>query len=376
MAEPTRRTLLGTGIAAAGGWLVGSTITGAAPAQGAESPASKAAPSGYAFPLEKQTPRIGNGGAAREATAEHFQVATGIAGVSMKLAPGTLRELHWHTSATEWGYVVSGHCRVTIYAPDGTNEALDFAPGDLWCVPRGHGHSLQGLGPGECHCVLTFDNGYFSEFATFSLSDWLAHTPKAVLAKNLHMPVSAFADLPDREVYFARGLPPSKQSRTALSAESVHRYRLESRPAKKFVGGELRLATSKEFPISTAMCGGTLLLYRNGLRELHWHPNADQWHYLLSGRMRMTVFASVGQAETVELAPGDVAYVPQGYGHYLENIADGASRVLLVCNAPDYEDISLSGWIASNPKPLVAANLEMTESFVASLPKRNLFITE
>lgn len=161
-----------------------------------------------------------------------------------------------------------------------------------------------------------------------------------------------------------------------MAAEAVHRYRLDVVSAKKFVGGELRLATVKEFPISTTMSGGTMVLYRNGLRELHWHPNADEWQYVISGKIRMTVFASSGRAETVEMGPGEVGYVPQGYGHYLENVADVASKVLLVFNAGNYEDISLTGWIASNPKPLVAANLDMTESFVGSLPKRNLFITE
>jgi oxalate decarboxylase len=364
--------------AAASGLLMSTSVAAsAAAAEPGKAPAGNPTElPAFSFPLEKQTPRVGNGGSAREASAEHFHVSTGIAGVSMKLAPGTLRELHWHANAAEWGYVVTGYCRVTIYSPDGKSETLDFGPSDVWYIPRGHGHSIQGLGNAECHFILVFDNGYFSEFATFSFSDWLAHTPKEVLAKNLHMPAASFADLPTKEVYFAKGLPPSRQSRSQMAAESVHRYRLDAVPAKKFVGGELRLATVKEFPISTTMSGGTMLLYRNGLRELHWHPNADEWQYVLSGKIRMTVFASSGRAETVEMGPGEVGYVPQGYGHYLENIADTASKVLLVFNAGAYEDISLTGWIASNPKPLVAANLEMTESFVSSLPKRNLFITE
>ena len=56
-------------------------------------------------------------------------------------------------------------------------------------LPRGHVHSIQGLGPGStvAKFLLVFDNGYFSEFATFSVSDWLAQTPKGIVAKNLNL---------------------------------------------------------------------------------------------------------------------------------------------------------------------------------------------
>ena len=90
----------------------------------------------------------------------------------------------------------------------------------------------------------------------------------------------------------------------------------------------------------------------------------------------MTVFASNGRAKTVDLAAGDVGYVPQGYGHYLENIGSTQCRILIVFNSGDYQDINLSGWIASNPRQLVATNLGIKDSVAAKLPSKDLFITE
>ena len=66
------------------------------------------------------------------------------------------------------------------------------------------------------------------------------------------------------------------------------------------------------------------------MRELHWHPNADEWQYYVRGRGRMTVFGSRGRARTDEFAAGDVGYVPQGYGHYIENIGSEELEVVLV----------------------------------------------
>jgi oxalate decarboxylase len=330
----------------------------------------------FRFPMEQQPARTGNGGSAREASVAQFPVSRGIAGVSMRLAPGSMRELHWHANAAEWAYVVTGNCRATVFAPDGTSEAADFGPGDVWYFPRGHGHSIQGLGPGECHFILVFDNGSFSEFATFSFSDWLAHTPREVLAKNFELASGELPRLPSEEVYFAQGPLPGPLEKPASAPALTHRYRLEAQAPRKFRGGELRLVTVDEFPISTTMAGATMVLEPGGLRELHWHPNADEWQYLLEGRMRMTVFASKGRAETVELAAGDVGYVPQGYGHYLENVGPGRCRILLVFNSGTYQDVDLTGWIATNPAALVATNLGIDEALVARLPGKAVFITK
>src|SRR5262249_53200314 len=60
--------------------------------------------------------------------------------------------------------------------------------GDVWYFPRGFGHSIQGIGSEDCLFVLVFDNGYFSEFGTFSITDWVGHTPPEVLAKYFGVP--------------------------------------------------------------------------------------------------------------------------------------------------------------------------------------------
>ena len=77
--------------------------------------------------------------------------------------------------------MLEGRCRATVVMPNGQSEIADFGPGDTWYFPRGHGHALQGLGPGECHFLLGFDNGHFSEYGTFSITDWIGHVPKSLL---------------------------------------------------------------------------------------------------------------------------------------------------------------------------------------------------
>src|SRR5262245_34171097 len=170
----------------------------------------------FKFALEKSEGRVMGKSSAKEATVTQFPTSKGIAGVTMRLEPGGMRELHWHATAAEWAYVNAGRVRTTVLAPGGYTETNDFEPGDVWYFPRGHGHMLECLGDEPCHFVLIFDNGYFSEFGTFSISDWIGHTPKALLAKNFCLPESTFDDFPKEEVYIAQGARPPKKAADPL----------------------------------------------------------------------------------------------------------------------------------------------------------------
>ena len=138
--------------------------------------------------------RVLTGGWAREVTVRELPVATELAGVNMRLKPGGIRELHWHKEA-EWAYMLAGRARITAVDQNGRNFVDDVSVGDLWNFPAGIPHSIQGLHEG-CEFLLVFDDGNFSENETFLLTDWLKHTPRAVLAKNFGVPEVAFADLP------------------------------------------------------------------------------------------------------------------------------------------------------------------------------------
>src|ERR1700676_2346051 len=190
----------------------------------------------FKFALEKSKAKVIGKSTAREATVEEFPISKGIAGVSMGLEPGAMRELHWHATAAEWAYVDKGRVRTTTIAPGGYAETNEFEPGDVWYFPRGHGHMLECLGDKPCHFVLIFDNGYFSEFGTFSITDWIGHTPKPLLAKNFGLPESTFDGFPKEEVYFAKGaLPPQKPAAPLAGEKSpprTHKYRLLANPPR------------------------------------------------------------------------------------------------------------------------------------------------
>jgi oxalate decarboxylase len=337
----------------------------------------------FRFALEKSAGKVVAGNSAREATVKQLPISKGIAGVSMRLEPGGMRELHWHASAAEWAFVVAGRCRTTVIDPEGHAETNDFEPGDIWYFPRGHGHSIQCLGKKPCHFVLVFDNGYFSEFGTFSVTDWIGHSPHRLLAKNLGLPEEAFDKFPKDEVYFARGpLPPDEiqpeHRKVVNPPPNTHKFRMLSEaPHSLQSGGREWRVGQDRFPISKTITGVILELNPGGLRELHWHPNADEWQYVLSGRVRVTMFGSHGRWREEKLDAGDVGYIPTGYGHSVENDSnDKPARVLIAFNTGHYQAIDLSLWLSANPDYLLAANFARPESLIEKLPRRRVFIAD
>lgn len=335
----------------------------------------------FKFELEKSQGKVIGNSFGKEATVEQLPISKGIAGVSMKLEPGAMRELHWHATAAEWALVLEGRVRTTVIDPEGRAETNDFEPGDVWYFPRGHGHMLEALGDEPTHFILIFDNGYFSEFGTFSITDWLGHTPKALLAKNFGLPESAFDGIPRDEVYFARGSTPPAEAATPLQGEKLppmtHKYRLLSQdPHRVFAGGREWRVDQSKFPISETVTGVVLDLDPGALRELHWHPTADEWQYIVEGQVSVTLFGSHGRYRTETLSAGDVGYIPQGYGHSIENIGSGRARILIGLNTGTYAAIDLSQWIAGNPADVLATNFGKPASLFETFPKKDVFISD
>jgi oxalate decarboxylase len=88
----------------------------------------------------------------------------------------------------------------------------------------------------------------------------------------------------------------------------------------------------------------------------------------------VTMFGSHGRFRTELLHAGDVGYIPQGYGHSIENVGSERSRLLIGFNTGIYESIDLSAWIAGNPVDVLATNFNKPESLIRTFPHKDVFI--
>lgn len=318
--------------------------------------------------------RIQNGGWARELTSEDFAISEAISGVNMFLAPGGIRELHWHQTG-EWAVMTRGRCRITAIDAQGRASVEDVEAGDLWFFAAGLPHSLQGLGPDGAEFVLAFDNGKQSESNTLLITDWIAHTPPDVLAKNFGVPQEVFRDIPLNNLWIFQGREPGDLAADQAAAgvapdtEPVVFRLSRSAPIKENSGGRIQLADSSNFTASKTVAAALITVEPGGMREMHWHPNADEWQYYLRGQARMTVFNVGPKATTNDFRPGDVGVVRKNFGHYVENTGDDVLQFLEVFRTARYEEVSLAEWLGHTPPAMVMQHLNVDAADVARFPK-------
>ncbi len=318
--------------------------------------------------------RLETGGWTRQVTARELGVSKDIAGVNMRLNAGGVRELHWH-KAGEWAYMLYGTARITAVDADGHNFVDDVGVGDLWYFPAGVPHSIQGLNPDGCEFLLVFDDGDFDEDNTFLISDWFKHTPNEVLAKNFAVSASFFGHTPDpsERYIFPAPVPGPLGSDKIAGATAVPRsfsHRLMAQQPIKTKSGTVRISDSSVFPASTTIAAALVEVDPGGMRELHWHPNTNEWQYYIEGQARMGVFGASGQARTFDYKAGDVGYVPYAMGHYVENTGSTPLRFLEMFKSSYYADVSLDTWMALTPPELVKAHLKLDQQVMNALRKQ------
>ncbi len=311
------------------------------------------------------------GGWSREVTQRELAVATTMAGVNMRLKAGGVRELHWHKQA-EWSFMLAGKARITAVDNDGHNFIADVGPGDLWYFPGGIPHSIQGLADEGCEFLLAFPDGQFSEDSTFAITDLFAHTDRQVLAKNFGIDANEFEDIPKEERFIFQAELPPPLDRDSVSDQlgSVPQsmvFRLMEQPATSSPGGRVRIADTRNFPISTDVAAALVEVDPGHMREIHWHPNADEWQYYISGKARMSVFAAEARARTFDFQAGDVGYVPMSMSHFIENTGNEPLRFLELFKSPRYMDMSLAQWMALTPHELVAAHLNINRDLLNAM---------
>jgi oxalate decarboxylase len=323
--------------------------------------------------------RIQEGGWSRQVTVEDFPISKDIVGVNMRLTAGGIRELHWHDAA-EWAIMLDGTARITAIDNDGKSFVADIKKNDLWLFPTGTPHSIQGLAPDGCEFLLVFNDGKFSEGNTTLISDWTRHTPPEVLAKNWGVKqdsLQSVYEVPAEGKYnFQAEVPPSLEQdlRFADGAAGRSPVRFDFRmsemlPTRKAAYGEVRTIDSRNFPVNTDLAGAHVIVKPGGLRELHWHQNANEWQYYIRGKGRMTVFFNGGKARTADFNAGDVGYVPRTLGRYIENVGDTDLVFLEMFKADRFMDLSLSEWVSNTPPELVIAHLGISEEVLGLIPK-------
>lgn len=141
-------------------------------------------------------------------------------------------------------------------------------------------------------------------------------------------------------------------------------------------GGWARETTVRELPVSTAMAGVNMRLDRGGVREMHWHKQAE-WSYVLAGQARITAVDGEGRTFQNDVGTGDLWYFPPGIPHSIQGTGEDGVEFLLVFDDGAFSENStflLSDLFAHLPRDVLAKNFGWNEAALARIPDKELYI--
>ncbi|KAH9907179.1 putative oxalate decarboxylase oxdC [Xylariomycetidae sp. FL2044] len=325
--------------------------------------------------------RILRGGWVREQVVTDMPSSEDLSAAQQHLTKGSIRELHWHRVA-EWGWVYAGSILISAVNEDGQFELAKLEEGDVWYFPKGVAHTVQGL-EDQNEFLLIFDDGNFDAVGTtFNVDDWITHTPKSILAKNFGLPESVFGSVPSPNPYILNATIDTRNvtgGNGQLIGNASFAYYAKDHPLENVPGGggTLRVVDSTTFPAATTIASTRVTLKPGGLRELHWHPNAEEWLYFHQGQARATVFIGNANARTFDFRAGDTAVFPDNSGHYIENTSDTEDLVWIEAYKSDrVKDIPLTQWLALTPAGIVASVLKIPIEVAETLKKEKQILIQ
>lgn len=242
--------------------------------------------------------RLSQGGWTRRQSITDLPASHDISAAQQHLAMGAIREPHWHNTA-EWGFVYNGSVLISAVDQNGGYQAETLGFGDIWYFPRGVAHTVQGMAE-ENEFLLVFD-GPDTDAAgsTFNVDDWVAHTPRNVLAKNFGVDPALFDGVPRPSPGILngtvggsdadRGVTAGPGEQPADGTDSFVFRTLQQPPIQApGGGGSLYKVDSTNFPRSTTIAAALVTLAPGAMREMHWHPDVSSTGPYLSSRPEPT----------------------------------------------------------------------------------------
>jgi oxalate decarboxylase len=134
-------------------------------------------------------------------------------------------------------------------------------------------------------------------------------------------------------------------------------------------GGWARQVTIRELPVSTQLAGVNMCLKPGGIRELHWHKEAE-WAYMLWGEARISGVDQNGRNFLDDVRPGDMWNFPSGIPHSIQGLKEGCEFILVFDNGNFSEDSTflITDWFNCTPNDVLAKNFGVSESDFSELP--------
>ena len=150
--------------------------------------------------------------------------------------------------------------------------------------------------------------------------------------------------------------------------KTLHLRSLRQKPASFTSGsGSITRVDVDDFPVLKRLSLRRLLLSPRGVREPHWHANAHELGYCVSGDHLVTIAGSHSQRDSFTISRGQMFFVPSGALHHIENIGEQEGEMILAFSCEQVEDFGLSGTFGGFSDAVLGNTLGVPASAMAGL---------
>ncbi|MBW4625937.1 MAG: cupin domain-containing protein [Brasilonema octagenarum HA4186-MV1] len=156
----------------------------------------------YLFHLAALTPTTFDGGNLRGGNEDNWPALAGQKGATyfFHLEPGGVREPHWHPSAWEFNYVVSGKAKWAMQGLQQEHYTFEAGQGDVVFAPQGFFHYFENASDDEELIVMIVFNSSVPEPRNdLGIVNSLSVIPNDVMAAVFGVSADVFSNLPKIE---------------------------------------------------------------------------------------------------------------------------------------------------------------------------------
>jgi oxalate decarboxylase len=147
------------------------------------------------------------------------------------------------------------------------------------------------------------------------------------------------------------------------------KYSFEAAHTRLLSGGWAREITVRELPVATELAGVNMRLKAGGVREMHWHKEAE-WAFMIAGFARITAVDADGRTFVDDVGAGDLWYFPAGIPHSIQGLDHGCEFLLVFDDGrfSENETFLLTDWFRRTPRDVLAQNFGVPEAAFADIP--------
>jgi len=324
----------------------------------------------FSYRLAASDPQIYERGTLRTATNQNIAALSGLSINILEIAAGGLREIHWHPNAAELNYCLEGEGEIGILSASGECVTIALTVGSIAFIPIGDAHYIRNSGDGPLRLLIGFSNEA-AEHQTFS--QVLPWVPDNLLNQTLGVPPGTMPSFPPRGDLAVVPVA-AEVSGSAGEIDTPFSTHLDEVAVLTFDGGTVQPVRTDILPRLEGMTLLILDIDDAAIREPHWHGNASEFNYCASGTAEVNIVAPTGESWTFVVEPGDVAYIPKNWWHYIASVNDEPVVFLAFFDNVAPSRIDLTSMTRVFPPEVLAASFGAEPAVFADLPKRDTVV--